>query len=191
MRFRRRGTKVINQTPRVQEIENPANGSNISNNGLTSLGEGNFAGGGLSKTMNNRVSVVLVNPRSFGSWPFLEKFGKIPYLTFMNIFPRKPPGIAGNEDDVRRTWGGENGEFKMWIAVVRWRCCYWWIIITTVAIICTRSIRHHRHLVPCQPPPPPPFFPFSNFSHSLLFSSLFFIFSSQWGYFALFYRTKD
>lgn len=88
---RRRG--VIDETPGLQEIEDPAYRSNVTDDGLASLGEGDLAGRTriISEATDDGVPVVLVNPRVLGGRPTVEKFGEETNLAFVNFLPRKPP----------------------------------------------------------------------------------------------------
>lgn len=65
-RRRRRG-RVINQTPGFQEIKNPANGADVSNDGLADFGKGDLFGGGgggggvVPESLNDGVPVVFIS----------------------------------------------------------------------------------------------------------------------------------
>lgn len=67
--FAQRGRRVIDKTPRLEEIENPTNGSYIGYECLSDISKGDLLGRAFPKILDNRISKVLVNPRIFRGRP--------------------------------------------------------------------------------------------------------------------------
>lgn len=68
-RFAQRGRRVIDKTPRLEEIENPTNGSYVGNKRLSDISKGDLLGRTFSEILDNRIAKVLVNPRVFRGRP--------------------------------------------------------------------------------------------------------------------------
>lgn len=57
---------VIDQTPNLKKIKNPANGANITNESLTGISEGELSGRVVPVLLDDVVAIVHVKPRILG-----------------------------------------------------------------------------------------------------------------------------
>lgn len=76
---------VIDQTPSFEEIEDSADGTDVSDERFTDIGEGDFSGGIVSEVLNDGIPVVLVNPR--GLRRRFEELREKTHLAFVNRIP--------------------------------------------------------------------------------------------------------
>ncbi|KAH0461613.1 hypothetical protein IEQ34_009188 [Dendrobium chrysotoxum] len=78
------GRRVIDQTPRLQEIKNPSYGSDVPNQPAPGFRESDLPRRVRSETSDNRIPVILVDARVLGRRPLIEKLRKDSLLCLMN-----------------------------------------------------------------------------------------------------------
>lgn len=94
------GWGIIDEAPCLEEIKDPADGTDVAYEGPPNISKGDLPWRIISELLNNGVPVVHVNFWGFRMRPRFEELRQQPDLTFVYGVPREPSRVAGDMDRV-------------------------------------------------------------------------------------------